>query len=149
MTEAMERLTPSERQFAASEIERTLSRWNLPSTGPVKADLQSRVQVVGQRNFAVRVVDDANRLITLGAEEIENSFKEWSTVESMFAAGDPGVLDYWAKEHPHITRSSENAQILPCFDVEGSHALAWTALLHRRSLSTKVSLPVMLLVRHL
>lgn len=42
-----------------------------------------------------------DRLDTLGGvDAIEAEAKEWSTVYSMFAAGDPGVLDYWAKDNP-------------------------------------------------
>lgn len=35
-----------------------------------------------------------------GLDSIEEEAKEWSTVYSMFQAGDKGVIDYWAKDNP-------------------------------------------------
>src|SRR5439155_27322034 len=65
MTEAMQKLSPIERQFATNAIDRVLSRWNLPSTGPVRDDLESLVQVVGVREFGLRLTDDSDRTLTL------------------------------------------------------------------------------------
>jgi len=90
MTEAMQKLSPIERQFATNAIDRVLSRWNLPSTGPVRDDLESRVQVVGVREFGVRVTDDSDRTLTL--DDRLAQLKHDSPLSACFPPDPPKIL---------------------------------------------------------
>ncbi len=59
----------------------------------------SRYKQVHETPEAAR--EAADRIESLGGlESIETESKEWSTVYAMFASGDPGVIDYWAKDNP-------------------------------------------------
>lgn len=67
----------------------------------VKKELSenSRYKQAFESPEAAREVTE--RLESLGGiEGIESESKEWSTVYEMFSTGDPGVIDYWAKENP-------------------------------------------------
>lgn len=83
-----------------------------------------------------------DRLDTLGGvDAIEAESKEWGEVYEMFRSGDPGVIDYWAKDNPEgLMKLMPSAYDRWCeMDAAGwTHASAKTfmATAHQSGLAT-------------
>jgi hypothetical protein len=52
-------------RFVANAIDKALSHRHLPYDSPLRSDLEARAELVGDRNPAVRVLDENNRWVTL------------------------------------------------------------------------------------
>jgi hypothetical protein len=92
MTEAMQKLSPSERQFAAREIEQVLSRWNLRATTAIRQDLESHVCVRAVRDcFWVSITDDSWQTVTIDQRLAQ-------------LKDDPAFSDCFPPDPPRISR---------------------------------------------
>jgi hypothetical protein len=74
---------PGTAQIVKAEINRVLVKHGVPIAGPLKSDIEARVELVwGYRDAAIRVRDDSGRLLTIdsylaelkGKPQYANSF---------------------------------------------------------------------------
>jgi hypothetical protein len=67
----------------------------------VKKAISEVTRFKGMFESPEKARETVDRIETLGGlESIESEAQEWSTVYEMFSSGDPGVIDYWAKDNP-------------------------------------------------
>jgi hypothetical protein len=89
MKESIQNMSPIVQKFVTIEIGKALSRHRLPWDSPVRDDLESRAEVVGSREFAVRVTDDAGRSLSL--DDRIAQLKDDQSFASCFPADPPRI----------------------------------------------------------
>lgn len=67
MNTNIQRMGSIVQRFVSIEIDKALTRHRLPGNSPVRAEIERHVEVVGEREVAVRILDESGRSLTLDA----------------------------------------------------------------------------------
>jgi hypothetical protein len=89
MNESFRNMSPIVQRFVASEIDKAIFRHRLPCNSPVRDDLESSAQVIGIREYAVCVSDDAGRSLSL--DERIAQLKGDARYSSLFPPDPPRI----------------------------------------------------------
>jgi len=63
--EKLEEMGPSVQKFVAGEVDKALSQHGLAYTSPLRSEIEARLEIGGNRDLVVRVLDDDGRLLTI------------------------------------------------------------------------------------